>query len=469
MENLKGKKFALIFGQSIEGCGVTRTGSELQYWCDKNGVNLTVYSYDERMYNRRDAHTLNFIPFMKEDINKMVKELNSYDAVIFNSYPSSKFSHESITDFYENLVKKIATIKVGFMHELNKTNIDKIPYLMGILNEMDLIYNFGEETWFSQTISNLLPSKNLGERVKKFTMWFNFDELEEKYRNKISLNEKDKKLLYIGRWTTMKDPRRVLDLGPKLLEKDPNFDSELIGIERSIGAKCDIFDHPNCVDRTGKVEKKGATGCVPVYGTYIRNEGMETLAKSLFGCSFYRMPKNPENYGDRMEYTQIEIIGVGSIPVFDKHWAMNNYRKNGQSYYDTPYSAIYSDKENLEDTINQLIEIANNPELQEKYRETSYKIVKEEFDANIVLPEMFNYIINIGKDEDKFKNDKQLIKHLINPEFYDEFVELYNEYTSKGNIPVLGIRELTNNIFCILDGKKEKEIKKFKKLKRLKK
>ena len=90
-------------------------------------------------------------------------------------------------------------------------------------------------------------------------------------------------------------------------------------------------------------------------------------------------------------------------------------------------------------------------------------IVKEEFDANIVLPEMFNYMLNIGKDNNKFKNDEELIKSLISKNNIDEFIELYKKYNDN-EVVVLGIRELyDNNIFCILDGKKEKEIKKFKK------
>lgn len=411
------------------------------------------------MYNRREAHALDFISFMKDDIPAIVEELNGFDAVIFNSYPSNKFENETIMAFYEDLVKNITTVKVGFMHELNKTNIDKVPYIVGMMNQMDLIYNFSEETWFSQTISQLLPSKKIGERVKKFTMWFNFEELEENYRNKISLSDKEKKLLYIGRWTTLKDPRRVLDLAPTLLEKDKTFKSELRGIERSIGAKFDIFDHPNTLDLTGKKVDPESQGYVPVYGPYVREEGMQELANSLFGASFYRMPKAPLDYGNRMEYTQIETIAVGTIPVFDIHWGENNKTRDGQRYIDIPYSAVYSDKENLEETAKLLVEIANNPELQEKYRETSYSIAKQEFDANTVLPEMFEYILSMGVDEEKYQTDDELILALTeNKEYVEEARKLHEQ----GEIVVLGIRELTNNILCIIDGKKEKEIKKWK-------
>jgi glycosyltransferase involved in cell wall biosynthesis len=458
MSNLQGKKFAMVMGQSVEGCGVTRTSVEMQIWANKNNVDLTVFSYDERIYNRRDAHELDFVSFMKDDIPQMVEKLNGYDAVLFNSYPSAKFENDSIIAFYEELVKKITTVKVGFMHELNKTNIDKVPFIVGIMNEMDVIYNFSEDTWFANTISEILPSKTLGERVKKFTMWFNFEELNEKYRSKYSLEDKEKKLMYIGRWTTMKDPRRVLDLAPILKEKDPTIKWELQGIERSIGAKCDIFDHPNTLDLTGKKVPETTTGFVPVYGPYVREEGMEKLAKTLFGANFYRMPKAPQDYGDRMEYTQIETIAVGTIPVFDKHWGENNRTRTGERYIDIPFSAVYSDKENLEATADLLVQIANSPELQEKYRETSYQIAKQEFDSAIVLPEMFEYILSVGKDTEKYEDDDALILGITGNE---EYVTEANNLKEQGELIVLGIRELTNNVLCVIDGKKEKEIKKW--------
>lgn len=463
LENLKNKKIAMVFGQSIEGCGVSRVGTEIQLWADKNNVDFTVYSYDERTYTRRDAHELKFTSFLKDDIPSIVEQLNKFDIVMFNSYPSAKFENDTIKSFYQDLVKKIDTIKVGFMHELNKTNIDKVPYLLLLMNEMDIIYNFSEQTWFSKTISKALPSKVLGERVKKFTMMFNFDELDQ-YRSKFSLDDKEKKLSYLGRWTTGKKPRRVLDLAPLLKAKDESFRCELKGIERSIGAKSDIFDHPNTLDMTGKSAPEGSTGFVPVYGPYNRKEGMEYMSKSLFGCSFYRLPKDPDGYGDRMEYTQIEIIGVGSIPVFDKHWGEHNKTKDGRRYVDIPYSAIYSDENNLDETVDKIIEVANNKELQEKIRETSYQIVKQEFDVNVVMPEMIQEILNIGKDENKFKTEKDLFMSLTeNEEFVEEATNIME---NTNEILVTGLRELFSDkmiYLCIIDGKKEKELKKWKK------
>ena len=76
IDNLKNKKFALVFGQSIEGCGVSRNGSEMWQWCKKNKIDFTIYSYDERMYNRRNAHEMEFKSFTMENIKETVDEYN---------------------------------------------------------------------------------------------------------------------------------------------------------------------------------------------------------------------------------------------------------------------------------------------------------------------------------------------------------------------------------------------------------
>ncbi|AEO93572.1 alpha-glucosyltransferase [Bacillus phage G] len=460
MTSLKGKKLALIFGLSIEGAGATRNGSEMQHWCDKNGVQFKIFSYDESKFTREESHKISYTKFNKYNLKEVVDELNTYDIVMFNTYPFPKVGQEAYENFYHNFVKKITALKVGFMHEINKVIIDKIPYILGLMNEMDMIYTFGVDTWFSKNTSTLLPSKKPNERIKKFTMWFNFELLEE-YRKTIQLDDKEKKMLYLGRFVSTKDVPRVLNLGAEILKKDSNFKTIIRGIDTSIGAKVSVLDHPNAINYIPKEPKVNSNGCVPVYGPYVRDEGMNEMAHSLFGVSFWNMQKRGiEEYGDRMEYTQIETIAVGTIPVFDKHWGENNRTLDGRRYIDIPYSAIYCDRENLNETVDKLIEVANNKELQEKYRNTSYNLAKQEFDASIVLPKMFNEMLAIGKDKKKFKSDDEL---LLAATGHPEFVKDAKELIEQGETIVFGYRELPNKILSVTDGSKQKEIKKYKK------
>lgn len=451
-------KIAVIYGKGIDGCGVTRAGREIEIWAAKHGHEVKTYSYAERKFTRGAGHELNFVEFLKDDIANLLPELEKFDIVLLNSYPSAKNTKGSIDAFFYELVLKIEKpIIIGFMHELTLMNINVIPHLLGLMNACDVIYNFTEKSYFAKEASKLLPSKKLGQRLNKFTMWINFDEQTESLRRDISLADKATELLYIGRWTTMKDPRRVLDLGPLL--KPHGISTRLLGIERSIGAKQDIFEHPEAYDLTLQNKQLGNPNGTPVYGPYVRKEGMESLAKTLFGCSFYRMPKDPEGYGDRMEYTQIEIIAVGSLPVFDLHWAENNRLKTGERYIDVMNSGIYSNKADLAETVEQLKLVAGSPEVQKKIRDTSYEIIRSEFDADVVLTEMFEHVLAQGKDHDKFGSIEEMLLSITGSA---EYAEGYKELVRQDELVALGIKEVTSGILAVFNGKKREEVAKVK-------
>lgn len=467
------KKIALVLGQSREGCGITRYAAEMQNWGKQHDTVVDVFSYDERIYSRSKSHEIEFTSFKIPQLENIVNKINNeYDIVVFHSYPSNKFSTEAIYNFYHNFFKKINILKVGFMHELNKTNVDKIPYLIPYMNGMDTIYNFSETTWFSKNVSTLLPSKTLGTRVKKFTMMFDIDSVKS-YRDSVPLENKQNKIVYCSRWTPIKDPKRVLFLHDVFRKNNSEILCELKGIERSIGTvgkivAINIFNHPTVLDRTKYWQNRTpphTTGVIPVYGPYVRSEGLEYMANNLFIASFYRLPKDPQGYGDRMEFSQIETIAVGSIPVFDKHWGENNRTLDGTRYIDIPYSAVYSDIDDLEATAQLLDTISKDITLQQKYIDTSYKIIKQEFDINTLMPKFIDDVVSNGFDKEKFTSEEDIIKHITNN---DEFVEMYNEYNTKREVVVFGIRELTSNIFSIVCDSKEKEIHTWKKPKKIK-
>jgi len=451
-------KIAMIFGKGLDGCGVQRGAVEIATWAQRNDVKFDIYYMKGRSFARAKGHSMPTEPieFKHSEIPSLVERLNSdYDIVILNSYPSSKHDPQAIMSFYENLVKKIEEpVLVGMMHEIKKANIDAIPMILPILNYCDIVYNFSEKTFFSNEFSSYFSSKILGERTKRFKMWIDLNEMKKNYRDVYSLKDKDKKLMYVGRWTSMKDPRRVLDLYPTMKEKDPNFRLALHGIERSIGAKFDIIDHPNSVYDLNFNGYDWDVDGVPTFGPYDYADGMELISKSLFACSFYRLPKEPHNYGDRMEYTQIEIIGCGTIPVFDKHYGEHNIDSNGNRYIDNDYLAVWSSRDDLGETADKLISIADSPSEQKKYRDSSFDFIDREFNADNVLPEMFDYILKTGKDNNKFSNDRDLLTHLFRD---DRAFNDYLEILEQGKVPAVGIKQVTNQSLCFFEKKARRE------------
>lgn len=472
---MRGLKIAQVYGKGLDGCGVTKVGTEIQQWSKRNDIRCDVYSFDLKTYVRGASHDIETKSFKTiEEMRNIQDKLEDYDIIFYQSYPTNKFPNSLVNEFYNRIIRSPQKpIKVAFMHEITKMNTDKIPYLLGIMNESDFIYTFNTETWFAKSILKLFPSKVIDERMNKFTMFLDFEQFKP-YREKSlkNLKNKDMSLRYVGRWTTMKDPARLFHLYP--LMKDLNIKLELFGIERSIGAKCDIFDRELCVDHTKSKEdyeqmKEYMNGLrdfdiadgVRVFGPYMYKDAMELLTNTMFGCSFYNHRTHQEPYGDRMEYTQIEIIGAGAVPIFDTHWGENNKTKSGKRYIDIPYSAIYSDKDNLPDTVKQIKEVMSNAKLQKKYIETSYEIASNEFDVNIILPDMLKHIMKHNKDKKKFSNDIELVEKICkNKTMTKKFQDILKNHDL---LPVMGIRELENGILAYRDEKNEIEIGKYEK------
>lgn len=447
-------RIAIVYGKGLEGCGVQRNGVEMQNWCLKNGIDFDIYSLVERVFSRANGHDMQRTPieFKAHQMKDIAKLLEAYDVVVLNSIPSHKHEHSTTISFYRDLVCALEKpILVGMMHEIRQSSIDSHPLVIQILNECDIIYHFSTETWFSTNIPNILPSKKLGERMRRFRLWMDIGYLENNYRNVYSLDDKARRMTFIGRWSSMKDPRRLLDLGGLMKDADPSFHCAIHGIERSIGAKFDVIEHPMCKYAFKfEGEYNPDPNFVNVYGPYARADGLKYIAESLFGASFWYMPKDPHNYGNRMEYAQIEIIGCGSIPVFDKHNGENNKAENGKRYIDHDYLAVWSDKNDLPDTIDQLITIANDKKLQTRYRDSSFEFVRDEFNINTIMPVMLNDIITLGKDNNKFKNINEHLMH-----FYSDSgaVDIWNELINNGICPAVGFKQFETKTLSKFVGK----------------
>ena len=454
MSKYKDLKIASINGQGAEGCGVQRTTAEMQLWAKKVGAIVDFYSFDVKRYSRGAGHDMNIIPFKPKDISDLTKKLNdSYDIVIFMSYPHNKYDHDHCKLFYHTLYKGITKpIKVMYVHEIHKGNIDKVTYLVPMLCNADLVFHFDTDTWFSKTIDEL-GFQRIGDRLNKYTLWMNFDELDT-YRQKY-LNKKQRGLVSVTRWSSLKNISRSIEIMAHMMT-DITQDCFVKGVERSIGAKFDILDRKDIfyVNPNGKMDGPGP---VKVYGPVTRNEGLDAVASHMFSSSFYSLPKKHENYGNRMEYTQIEIIGVGTVPVFDKDWAENNTLNDGRKYIDIPYSAIYCDGKDNWQTAKQLLSLSMDSKERQKYLDTSYALVKSEFDAEIVIPKAIDLMLERGKKSEVL-TDEEIYTKFMNKEFAADVMKLEAE----GKLPVLGIGEFQEKALYYLDGAKQQLVKKYK-------
>jgi len=468
MNKYKDLKIATVYGQGIEGCGVSRTAVELELWAKKTGAIVHTYGFN-RKYSRSEAHNFKNLTFFgypkRKDkdlltIQQVAKKINEeYDIVMFMNYPNAKSDPEYYRGFYFDFFEIIQKPKKAvYIHEIRGAQYNRLAYLVPMIVNADIVFHFDTTTTFSKAVDKL-GIQRVGDKLHKYTLWMNFDDLD-RWRLRY-LNKKQLGVASVTRWSSSKNVRRTIDIMDEIQQLRPEWNCEIHGIERSMGAKIDVLDYEKTIyENPNGSRDNEENGCVLVRGPVDRNVGVDIVASHMFSTAFWSMPKDPQNYGNRMEYTQIEIIGAGTIPILDAHWGENNYTRDGRQWGDIPYSAVYigsRDEDEINYVVDQLIEIAENPELLKLYQNTSHDLVVKEFGSDTIIPEAIDTIQSVGK------NTNQMTVEEICTKFVSKaFSKETRRLVSHGAQPVYSIDAFENGNVKQLVDKKEVFIKKVK-------
>ena len=247
---------------------------------------VDIYDLQERGFTRSGGHIKDSISFKAEEIPEVAKKLNdNYDIVMLNSYPSPLHKQTTVKSFFEDLVLKIRKpILVGMMHEIKRMNFDRIPLHIPIANACDIIFNFSTETSYAKDISSILTDKKLGERIARMKLPFTVSDYEKYW---VPFKDKRRSCIYASRWTTMKDPKRMVDM----FNLDKDFHYSIHGIERSIGAKFDIIDITSWQDKFEGYDYD--SDICQSFGPYEYEDGMNLISNS---CLLYTSP-SPRDRG----------------------------------------------------------------------------------------------------------------------------------------------------------------------------
>ena len=430
-------KIAIVFGKGLDGCGVEKFGYEFQRHMPNE---VDIYDLQERGFTRSGGHIKDSISFKAEEIPEVAKKLNdNYDIVMLNSYPSPLHKQSTVKSFFEDLVLKIEKpILVGMMHEIKRMNFDRIPLHVPIANQCDIIFNFSTETSYAKDISSILTDKKLGERIARMKLPFTVSDYEKYW---VPFKDKRRSCIYASRWTTMKDPKRMVDM----FNLDKDFHYSIHGIERSIGAKFDIIDITSWQDKFDGYDYD--SDICQSFGPYEYEDGMNLISNSMFGYSGYNLPKERHNYGDRFEYAQMEIIAVGTVPVFDWDYGMNNVAEDGSTFISNPI-AIWSNREDLNETKDKIHELSNDEAMYNDYLEAGIQFLRQEADASNVIPPMLKHIETVGKQTDKMSVN-QLVEKCFGKTAIDTFTDILNNH-----IPAFGAKEYIEQQLSYFEKKK---------------
>ena len=396
-------KIALLVGRNFEGAGIQKYILELTSFLSKNKIEHSVFAVDDKKWGRanmqeKPKHSL----ITKENISNIHDILNTFDFVFINSVPSIKHSQWAIDGFLQ-LVKNITTKKIIFQNDHKIASIHRNANFFEICNLCDGIVSHSITSPFYNKLVETFGS-DIRSKFIQLQVGFDFSQLA-KYRK----SEHIKKITYLGRYATFKQPDRLFGFLP--YAKNNNLLLEMKGVERSLGALHIFYDnlekkisrHDVIEVNKGFIENdKRDFEHIYVFGPYEYVDGMETLSSSLIGCDFYHLDANA--YGDNFEYAQCEIVGVGTVPMFDYHWAEHCYiyengKKTNKRFLDLDRYGLFVKKDlsNVKEIIEKINNIDRDPKLKKEYLDCSFEVTRNHCDSIFIFNNLLNDITKIQK------------------------------------------------------------------------
>lgn len=428
---------------------------ELYNWGLKNNVNFITYYYNapsKKPIVYDDGYKHAYKSFTIETIEETLEELNQFDAVILmNPARTIRMTEEHVCAFHE-MYRKITTKKVFQQHTSFIRAHSITPFLWSYINESDLIYNHSLYSNFMQHAYKL-PSKL--DRCRMLKTGLDIKKLV-KDKEQSSIVRDENKVVYCGRFVGYKGAPLLMDFSEQLVEN--GYKPEIYGMDSTLGCRVAILEHRNCNNLLFPNRPKMENPIVDVYGRISRQEVLDKYRESMFawGCvSFRQNDKNRLAFENRLEYSIIEAIANGAIPVLEKGWAETNYTYDGLRFSDIENFAVLYDKENPQNTIDQMNKIRQDKELQEAYRRKGLEIIFNLYDINKILTQMIEEIVSVDKDTEKLKDDVELVRFITkNDDLVNKYIELKNE---KKIIP-LHHHSIMENQLAIFEGKAIKRI-----------
>ena len=408
---------------TIEGAGITRylievntalkmAGNEvIAYECTLD-TEYSKFQKTNRNQSLSDTKILDYSP-------ECIEEINSADLVFVHQLMPKKAVDELKLLFRDLIINKLThPKKVMFFNDHSSTTVGFTKFYGGEwLKDKEFLDAFDHYAIHCTTNTYMKLLRNVvgkdiadAKYVNIHHPYYMNDDVKDKW---IDLNNKHKRITYIGRWHTVKKPEQMLYLNRYCIENNKDIEFEMRGIVRLIGlvyipglfyeidptkeGKESIIGPSNetiAVTPTWKkeqgIDKDDLLIDYPhdkmmIFGEYKREDGLLAISKSAFGGEFYHL-KTEDDYGDNLEYAMHEIIEYGTVPIFDMHMLKSvHIFKNGKRTDETLYDAniaigLNSDLSNIEEVIKQVEYIYSHPDIYNEMRNKAFEILKQHTD-----------------------------------------------------------------------------------------
>ena len=405
----------------IEGSGVTRYVIELNKGLVKAGYDVDIIYVRANEKPKMSNFTQDVPNAVYYDYtDELVDKLNSADLVIVSSIMEKRANQECHDKWMDLVINKITTRKSIVVNDHNVLGF--AAYYGPLLHNKNFwmafdhiaIFNTGAKVWLK--IVDLIGKD---EAAKRFVRLYHPYELHDEMRNIwVKPEDKKRRVTYLGRHSMFKDPERLLRCRDSFYRD--NWELEMRGIKRTIKvstvpdliysfdengnrvpSKACIIVNKNWKAENGiaiddnMINTERKNGWCYVFDAYKREEGISAVAHSAFGADFFHL-KAADCYGDNFEYTVLEMIEAGTIPMLD--WnaghAINVFDENFkriESVYNAGVGVfLKKDTSNIDDCLKQMDELVSDSSKYEVMREKCWNYVKAVCDPVRIASKLVN-------------------------------------------------------------------------------
>lgn len=404
------KNVSIIMARGIEGCGVTKYTVELVQWLKNHMYNTKIYASKDKNFARKYSHNLGDVDLFKfsdyDLTTKMIEECNQSDLIIINSLPGKTNGRglgasDECIDNWIRALKSFTKPVVLIQHDHTIYSIKRNAALEEAIDAADIIFVHSRMNDFSDVVGQHTSTGVLSffedtneKKVLNFQPGYDFDELRRKYWKDIS--EQDvKHHKWIGRTTSWKGYGLMFDWHNQYLAP-AGYVTSFEGIEKSPAFLAfkelsdfhnEIKSNPDDFDPSTRYGDKAS-----VFGYYKNVDLLERMSKVGFG---YQLSILREKYIESsIEYTHCEVAGIGIIPVFRKEYGEYCiHRVTGDPLIESKNnSTIWLNKDNMEETINIVNKLTNDPIMRNDWREAAFEFYRQHQDSEFVFKDLMNKV-----------------------------------------------------------------------------
>jgi len=293
-------------------------------------------------------------------------------------------------------------------HVIAKTNINAIPQACEIFAHADVAVIQSLDGYSKEAYTNF--DQGLSNRLIENPIWIVPQDYDKFNR---SFDEREDHLLYLGRMSPLKDPAMICRIQPHM----EDWKLSIIGCENSISSvsmydedlavnpapytpafRPRIYQHTLAKDGTYKLsdKEKAKDGVINSYDSYQYEFGMNSLGTSKASWCGYKL-SNPDEYGNRMEYTMIESFLL-TLPIMNRHFADHGVSPEGKKWGEYYGPLISQAREETE-----LAEILKEMSAEEWTRRTKAcrDLIFKFNDIESIGQKFLDDVLKMGKRENK--------------------------------------------------------------------